>query len=94
MILLHSFLRCTALKVETRLVEINGEKIIESGDCCANKKINLNLNVHRRNSFDLKECNVFYLQVKYYTNILHLSLFTRLFPYYAVCAPKIINMKT
>lgn len=55
MILLHSFLRCTALKVETRLAEINGEKIIESGDCCANKKINLNLNVHRGNSFDLKK---------------------------------------
>lgn len=55
MILLHSFLRCTALKVETRLAEINREKIIENGDCCANKKINLNLNVHRGNSFDLKK---------------------------------------
>lgn len=43
------------MKVETRLAEINGEKIIESGDCCANKKINLNLNVHRGNSFDLKK---------------------------------------
>lgn len=58
MILLHSFLRCTALKVETNLAEINGEKIIESGDCCANKKINLNLNVHRRNSFDLKKIKI------------------------------------
>lgn len=33
----------------------NGEKIIESGDCCVNKKINFNLNVYRGNSFDLKK---------------------------------------
>lgn len=58
MILLHSFLRCRALKVETRLAEINREKIIENGDCCANKKINLNLNVHRGNSFDLKKIKI------------------------------------
>lgn len=55
MIFLYSFIRCIVLKVEIRFVEINGEKIIESGDCCVNKKINFNLNVYRGNSFDLKK---------------------------------------